>query len=286
MLRRPADTIIARVLPSEAYTAMDPANPVEALPAALVRGMYLSLCWTPADGQEVNAADRFEIVDSATGKTVRDLKNDGSWNAAKTGNVYVKHVATGDMAPGEYRVRYVRGSSGAVMGTSERVTVGPPGGRFRVMKINGKDRAGDPHHITVNAGDLFEVAWDLEGMPIDHPTIYVSPPGEALRMPRADGSYAMADMYRLCRMAGDRTRRMYVSGRLTWKTQLDAADLSANDEGMGWLSGGKDAQSPTINMSRHPGTWRLWIGQEHEPGTSAVPLTPVITVEVRGCGEV
>ena len=34
-------------------------------------------------------------------------------------------------------------------------------------------------------------------------------------------------------------------------------------------------------MLRKPGLWRLWVGEEHGPGTTAVPVAPVVTVEVQ-----
>lgn len=281
-LTRAAAAAKLRIVPDAGYTSLESVSPVEVLPKRVVRGMFLTLCWTPRGNQTVHSKDRFEIISAQSGRVVREVKNDGTWSA-RTGNVYQRAVPTADLSPGDYSVRYILGESGIAAG-SDTFSVVAPAGKFQITKINDAIHRGDPQSIDVSPGDTFEIAWDLTGAPVDRPAIYLSAPDDPLVMPREDGSYGLVSAVTLCRLTHDSRRKLLLKGNWTWKTDLSASDLTDLDDVAGWLSGGRDPLNPRINMARNPGAWRLWVGEEHEPGTSAFPVSPVVSIQVSGNG--
>ena len=105
--------------------------------------------------------------------------------------------------------------------------------------------------VDLSAGDTFEIAWDLTGLPIDRPAISLSAPGDPLVMPRVDGSYAMTEAVTLSRLVQNARRTMLVTGKWTWKTKLTTCDLSSIDEGSGWLTGSRDPEDQYGSESRN-----------------------------------
>jgi hypothetical protein len=91
----------------------------------------------------------------------------------------------------------------------------------------------------------------------------------------------MTRLVTLSRLNRDPARRMLTKGRWTWKTRLTADDLIGSESATGWIMGSRDPLGPHMHMAGVPGRWQLWISEEHQPGTTAVPLTPVVSVEIQ-----
>ena len=276
---------VVTILPGDGYTAMDPPNALEVLPRRQMRGGPVCVCWTARPDERIGPEDRLEFVDRSTGKVVHVLRNDGGWKLLAS-NLYLGNIDTAGFQPGQYAVSLIDGSTEGVKASDTLTVTTETQGRFFVGKLNGRTWTGDPQKIAITAGDTFEVSWDFGDARIPSPSIYISSPGDPLRLP-FEGSYACVSLSQLSFLIKDPAGDPLSKGSWTWKSRLEEKDLSSIPQyrySGGWIRFGKnpqDSQDPRISMSRNPGTWRLWIGTEHEYGGWAVPATPAIAIEVQ-----
>jgi len=268
-----------RVLPSEQYTEMTPPQPLEIMPARQIVGGPLQIYWTPRQGEAIGPNDRIEIVHEASGTVVYERVNDGNWQLRDNNLVFEGVPTENCVETGQYVVRLVDGATEEIRALDYLTIISPPEGKFYVTKVNDQPWAGDPHNITINPGDTFEITWDLRDVGISRAAVYLNCPEDpTLRAPhgRRYASFNLA-------VAGKDEWGVYLpQGSWTWKSALEPEDLDEVDSRKGWLHAGNDPKYPRIDMAGNPGVWHLWIGQSHGPHTWSLPRSPVITVIVRG----
>ena len=283
----PAEVRSARGIGGENCTVLDPPKRLEVLPRRQARGGPLQIYWDLETTADVSR-DRFEFVSTSDGEVHHRVENDGSWTRAKG----ALNVSTSPLPPGGYLVRMVNGDTGQARTMGDQVEIAASLGRFFVAAVNGLPLADRPQSIKVRPGDTFEVAWDFDGHEIEGPAIYLSPPGEPLRaVDRSAEPYTMVKIARLRALIKTPEVEPMLAGRWRWPTVPKPEDLLENG---GWLKrrdGPPDpAEDNRLNMAAVSGKWRLWIGTEFGPKTwlisappkvyGAVPVTPVVTVEV------
>ncbi len=269
----------ARVLTAEGYTALNPPQPLEVIPSTQLKGLPLRVSWSPPDGEEkLGSHDRLEFLNLATGKIDRQLDQPaGKW---KNGNFYIDGIDTGSLEPGEYNVRLLDAQSGEEKG-SDKLTVTTTVGKFFVSRVKGKPWKGNPQEITIAPGDTFEVSWDLGDHQWSGGGIYISAPGDELKMPRPDESYAIVKIKTLVNLIKNAREDPFRKGRWTWKSRIDFPDLvfvPFSGEAWIWYRGSLGPENRRVNMSSNPGRWQLWFSDGSHPAT---PKTPVISVIIK-----
>ncbi len=280
--KKPISDVIAKVLPCKTYTDLSPIEPFEIYPDAQIKGMPITVCWTPEDQTDKGSpGNHINIVNLKTGKVDGrfDMKSDtGKW---MEGNLYFDTNDLTAVLPGDYELRFIDGKTGKIKGR-DQIKILDKAGELFVSNINGKPLAEESQEITINPGDTFEINWDLRNSSLRHPAIYISSPDDHLRIPREDGSYAVFKPGKLGKKINAPTGEPERFGSWVWKSRIELDDLliphGRKPSGWIWYQGriGEDYQR--VNMAANPGKWRLWIG-----GSSPIiPISPVITVNVTG----
>ena len=269
-----------KILLGEGYTALNPPQPLEVYPSSQVKGLPIRLCWTPENpADKGNPSDHLDFVNANTGEvdySLTDPYTKGKW---MMGNLYIEGIETSKLSPGRYNLRLVDGKTDHTKGL-ERLTVVSTAGKFYVSRVNDEPWTGDPQVLTINPGDTFDVSWDMRKCRLTNAAIYISAPGDNLRMPRQDGSYAAFRIWELIRRIKP-VAEPEVVGSWRWKSAVKRDDLLVppwkTDVGWIFYRGHIGPDLSRVNMSSNPGKWRLWIGGP----TPAFPITPVVTVNVR-----
>ena len=265
----------AAVLPGLGYTPLNP-TPLEVMPAKQMRGLPVRVCWTPPED-----GCRLDFVSTASGEAAFRLQDPTARGRLHSGTLQLPGLATDALAPGDYAVRMVDRATGAAK-LSTTLTIVEPNARFYVTQVNGKTWTGEPQKVVVSAGDTFEVRWDMGlGKLSGKGAIFISAPGDDLKMPRSDGSYAKAPILRLRQLMRNVTEDPFCTGRWTWKTDIGKDDIIPSSS-EAWIShkGDRGPDNARLCMSANPGEWRLWIGDGKAPVTP-VPVVPAITVVVK-----
>jgi len=271
----------AVILPATQYTALNPQT-LEVIPSRPMRGLPARVLWTPPGGQgELDPTDRLELLNQTTHTVAlqpAQATGQVSWDDTTW---HWPDLDTSNLDPGEYCVRLIAGQTGEVR-CSATFTITAPNAKFFVSQVNGKPWTGDPQEITIAPGDTFEVRWDMAEWKLSGKGgIYLSAPGDDLKMPRSDGSYALAPLPSLARVMRNISEDPYRAGRWTWPTQVGASDfIPLAPKAWIWHKGSRGANDARVSMANNPGTWRLWIGDTRPP-VVPVPVVPVITVTVK-----
>lgn len=284
---RPQAVCSTRGMPGGGYTVLNPPKRLEVLPRRQVRGGPLQIYWDLEMEADVSR-DRFEFVGEGDLRVHHRVDNDGSWSRPNG----ALNVSTAPLPAGRYLVRMVNGATGYARTMMDSVEIAAGLGTFFVSAVNGQARSERPRAVKVRPGETFEIAWDFSPKEVEGPAIYLSPPDEPLRaIDRGDEPYTMVRLARLRGLMKTPAAEPMLKGRWTWPTVPKPEDLLENG---GWLARRSGPQDPKedsrLNMAATPGVWRLWIGTEFGPKTwlacappkvhGAVPVTPVVTVEV------
>lgn len=281
LARTPPDTnAVFHVLPGKDYTPLGPPKILEVTPTSQVKGGPLQISIPEELADKVGPSDRVEFVNKATGKVDWRITKGDNWKEVRRDRVaYLDSLPTDQLDVGSYTVRLVDGT-GAVT-AFDSLSIVDSTGDFYVSKVNGRRWNGDRHSITIGPNDSFEVSWDFHGKQIADPAIYMNAPGGSITL-RAEGRGIFARLSRLRWLIKDPGGEPVVKGSWTWKTDPQANDLWLNRTYGGWIDGTRDPMDARINMSANPGEWKLWISTTDRPGSWAVPMTPVISVNCVG----
>ena len=277
----PAD-VVARILPGPGYTALNSTQPLEVYPSSQVQGLPIVACWTPENADDTGRqADHLDFVNLATGKVDSRVDAPGEKGTWKSGNLYLPSLETGSLAPGRYQLRWVDGQTGRTQGRNQ-LTILQRAGKLSVSRVNERPGTDNPQEITIDPGDTFDISWDLRDCRLPNPSIYISAPGDDMKMPRQDGSFAVLRPAVLGQRVESPTCEPERVGTWRWKSRIEREDLLLpffeTNGGWIWFRGDLGPDYRRVNMAANPGTWRLWIGG----ASPAVPISPVITVNVRG----